>query len=1001
MLDAACASSMGALHTSVLELTTGRSEMAITGGVDTINDPFMHMCFSKTQILSPAGQIRPFSQASDGTLLGEGVGMVVLKRLSDAQRDGDRVYAVIKGIGAGSDGKSQSIYAPRASGQAAVLKQAYDLARVSPQSVALVEAHGTGTRVGDQVEFQALCEVFRNEGTAPNRCALGSVKSNIGHTKAAAGTAGLIKATLALYHKVLPPTLNAHPTDPKLGVEESPFYINHTLRPWVAPNGEKRRAGVSAFGFGGSNFHTVLEEYDTARQEPAWDGSVEIAAFSAATPDALIEQINRWTDLMGPDARADDIARQAAGTRQRFRVEDAHRATMVFSPADGASKVRQRCDLAISRVREGTPSAANSAGGDGIYIGSGAPAGPLAFLFPGQGSQYVAMGRDLMCTFPAALEVLNEAESHFAHEQPLTDYLYPRVTDDATGNSRRLQNTAVAQPAIGAVSTALLAVLDHFGITPAAAAGHSYGELVALHAAGWIDRPSLWQLSVARGRLMAAAGEGAGDAGAMLAVAAPLTELDPWVASLDQKVILANRNSPAQGVLSGSTAAIAAAESACHAKGWRTVRLPVAAAFHSHLVAQAQTPFQAVVDSLEWTTGRIPTMSNTLGQAYPEDLTAARALLGGQLANPVDFVANIENLYALGIRTFVEVGPKTVLTRLVEATLKGRNFSTLAVDGSSGKRFGVIDLADTLGRLSALGYAVHLDRWEKPLPPARTLRMRIPLSGANYRQPRPARPPKQPSAAAPVSNRRAADKPNETGAVAMTAISPKHAMQPAPAPVSRPMATPPLDTATPTPNPNTTATPRQQTAHDNMDATRKRQVNQIVASVQQGLSAMQAMQAQTTQAHHKYLEVQAEAHRTLQQMMRSTQNLAGSVLGTGSFLPEQENANGIQPSAPSIASTTADPAPAQTHATSNTEIAPMPNSQVFAPPPGPAQNAPVATGAGMTQKAAAPPGSTHAASSAPAGEAVRDTLQQIVSQLTGYPVEMLGLEMDIEADLGI
>ncbi|MBT8341281.1 MAG: hypothetical protein HKP58_19405, partial [Desulfatitalea sp.] len=234
VVDAACASSMSALHLALMELTGERADMVLAGGVDTINDAFMHMCFSKSQILSPSGEIRPFSQDADGTLLGEGIGMVVLKRLADARRDGNRIYAVIKGLGSASDGKSQSIYAPRAAGQASALARAYHHAGVDPATVQMVEAHGTGTRVGDQVEFEALCEVFRkDQADNGNHCALGSVKSNIGHTKAAAGTAGLIKTALALYHKILPPTLKAMPTDTKLGVANSPFYINHALRPWT------------------------------------------------------------------------------------------------------------------------------------------------------------------------------------------------------------------------------------------------------------------------------------------------------------------------------------------------------------------------------------------------------------------------------------------------------------------------------------------------------------------------------------------------------------------------------------------------------------------------------------------------------------------------------------------------------------------------------------------------------------------------------------------------
>jgi len=258
VVDAACASSLSAVHLAMMELTAHHSDMVITGGVDTLNDIFMHMCFTRSHILSPSGDIRPFSKDADGTVLGEGIGMLVLKRMDDAVRDKDRIYAVIRGMGTASDGKSQSIYAPRKEGQEQALRSAYQSSGIDPASVDLIEAHGTGTRVGDQVEFRALNQVFQEfvpqNRSTHKRCALGSIKSMIGHTKAAAGAAGLIKAALSLYHKVLPPTLKAEEPDPALEIDISPFYLNTKSRPWLAPSDNPRRAGVSAFGFGGEQF---------------------------------------------------------------------------------------------------------------------------------------------------------------------------------------------------------------------------------------------------------------------------------------------------------------------------------------------------------------------------------------------------------------------------------------------------------------------------------------------------------------------------------------------------------------------------------------------------------------------------------------------------------------------------------------------------------------------------------------------------------------------------
>ncbi|HIE93661.1 MAG TPA: beta-ketoacyl synthase, partial [Acidobacteria bacterium] len=253
VVDAACASSLGAIHLAMLELATGRTDMVISGGVDTLNDVFMFMCFSKTQALSATGDARPFAKDADGTVIGEGLGMVVLKRLADAERDGDRIYSVIRGIGTSSDGRSQSIYAPRASGQTRALRDAYAVSGVDPSTVQLVEAHGTGTTVGDAVEFDALRSVYAAAQSDGPWCALGSVKSQIGHTKAAAGAAGLIKAALALHHKVLPATIKISEPNPRLEIDDSPFYLNTETRPWLGAHGHPRRSSVSAFGFGGSN----------------------------------------------------------------------------------------------------------------------------------------------------------------------------------------------------------------------------------------------------------------------------------------------------------------------------------------------------------------------------------------------------------------------------------------------------------------------------------------------------------------------------------------------------------------------------------------------------------------------------------------------------------------------------------------------------------------------------------------------------------------------------
>ena len=971
VVDAACASSMSAIHMALLELTSGRSDMALAGGVDTINDAFMHMCFSKTQILSKSGNIRPFSKDADGTVLGEGVGMLVLKRLEDAQRDKDRIYAVIRGLGSGSDGKSQSIYAPRKSGQERALNRAYKHAGVTPESIGMVEAHGTGTRVGDQVEFKALCEVFRKSSSKGERCALGSVKSNIGHTKAAAGTAGLIKTALSLYHKVLLPTLKADPADPNLDVDNSPFFINHQLQPWLSDGDRVRRAGVSAFGFGGSNFHAVLEEHQPEKAEPTWDGTVEIAAFSAESKAYLIAALDSWSEQISECHERDDVARLAAQSRLSFDPKQSWRLTMVFDPRDEEQVMVQRYHDARAKL-EAFEEGDAAVSLDGIYISAGDCRGRLAFLFPGQGSQYVGMGRDLICCFPECLQILQEADSAVRSELPLSRYLYPRMDDGPSAAEDRLRSTDIAQPAIGAVTAAMLALLKSFGIEPDAVCGHSYGELAALYAAGRIDRSALWQLSEARGRLMAQAGQRGQkeDAGSMLAVIAPIDELDRMADDLPDGIVLANRNTPHQGVLSGPTPAIEAAERLCKEKGHRCVRLPVAAAFHSHLVSEARKPFQKTVGKVPFADNTcVAVMSNSLGGKYPEQADRAKKVLAEQLALPVDFISNIEGLYADGVRTFVEVGPKAVLSRMVEKILDASPFYSLALDRSAGRSYGLNDLAQTLAQLAALGFPVLLQRWEKLSPETARKRMRISLSGTNYKTSRPVRPP-----AAPLREHRPA--PSGTNAVGR---EPTHS--------SNPQKTTVAQVSLPRTSKSKSAV-NGRSESGAMDPKRRDYLNHTLATVQQGLTSMQALQAQTTQAHQKYLEAQAEASRTLQQMMRSTQQLAATAMGDGAMVPMSDSLSGI------------DASMAQPHFVPTSP--PEPDDAASANTP--AVQPDVTSGVSRQQTA----GQSCETKKEPAPErsstqqiSIRKALVEIVGELTGYPEEMLGMEMDIEADLGI
>lgn len=706
-IDAACASSLAAVQVAVSQLLEYRADMMIAGGVDTDNSPFTFLCFSKTPAFSRRGESRPFDAEADGMLVGEGLGMVVLKRLEDAERDGDRIYAVLRGIGASSDGRYKSIYAPRPEGQAKAIRRAYEEAGFAPETVGLIEAHGTGTPAGDPAEIEGLRLAFGDSDGRGQHIALGSVKSQIGHTKGAAGIAGLLKAALALDQKILPPTLNVARPNPKLALESSPFYLNTETRPWIrATHAAPRRAAVSAFGFGGTNFHVVLEEYTAEHNGPyRLNRVVQPLILQAESPMALIQVCEAaLTALTGPDgamAYADVTAR----SRVPQLPQTAARLGFVAADRDEAVQLLKSALVVLRK----DPEAESWEHPRGItYRCSGLdPQGAVVALFPGQGSQYLNMCCDVALNFPPLRDVYARMDARFIAEgkAPLSAVVFPIPAFDETTRERQaaaLQATDYAQAAIGVTSAGLFKILQAAGFAPDFAAGHSFGELSALWAGGMLDDDAFLDLVKARGQAMTPPDDpDFTDAGAMLAVKGALTQIEQELTAFED-VVIANQNSPQQVVLAGPTPAIEAVAGVLAGKGFKVTPLDVSAAFHTPLVGHASAPFAAAVQRTPFQHARLSVYSNTTGGPYPQDLEAAKEILSNHILHPVIFKTQIEQLYAAGGRLFVEIGPRSIVTNLVNEILADQPHVAVSLNASRQKSADR-QLRDAVVRLQVAG----------------------------------------------------------------------------------------------------------------------------------------------------------------------------------------------------------------------------------------------------------------------------------------------------------
>jgi len=683
-VDAACGSSLAAVSMSINELEMGHADMMITGGVDTDNSVLTYLCFSKTPAFSKGDQLCAFSADADGMLVGEGIGMLVLKRLGDAERDGDRIYAIIRGVGTSSDGHYKSIYAPRASGQAKALQRAYQDAGYPPSSVGLIEAHGTGTNAGDPAEFEGLRIVFGEQNPKKQYIALGSVKSQIGHTKAAAGAASLIKAVLALYYQVLPATINVSNPHPDFDVENSPFYINSETRPWFrSPQESPRRAGVSSFGFGGTNFHITLEEVQDRRQIAHRIHHVPHTVLLFAETSALLKKKCQETldALLGGDA--DLVFNQLDEETYQSVMPQAH--ARVGFVAQSVEEARDKLGDCLKMLAE-KPNEPVWSHPKGIFFRSTGidVSGKTVALFSGQGSQYLNMGRELAIhnpTFRMAFERADTVALAYGREK-LTQVVFPIPVfseDERKKQQEKLTLTENAQPAIGTMSMALFELLRQAGLKADFCAGHSFGELTALWAAGVLDDEAFLRLALARGEAMSRSAAVNQDTGCMMAVKGNIEKVKSLLEG-EKDVSIANFNSPSQVVVAGASAALQAIKLRLEEARLSVVPLKVSAAFHTTFVQHAQAPFKQAIQKEVFRNPNSVVYSNVNALPYDSDSQKISQMLAEHILSPVRFHEEIEHIYRNGGSIFIEFGPKNILTNLVNDILKDRPHEAVALN---------------------------------------------------------------------------------------------------------------------------------------------------------------------------------------------------------------------------------------------------------------------------------------------------------------------------------
>ncbi len=709
-VDAACASSLISVEIALRDLLSGSCDLALAGGIHIQNNvPFLSV-FSAVQALSPSETIRPFDRNADGTVPGEGVGLLVLKRLKDSIRDSNRIYALLKAVGTSSDGRTAGVLAPSEKGQILAMETAYQSAGLSPRTIGLIEAHGAGTRMGDDTEIKSLVSVFAKRPLNSPPVALGSVKSMIGHAMPAAGAAGIIKSALSLYHKVLPPSLNCSDPDKRVAGDQKNIHINTRSRPWIhGARSHPRRAGVNAFGFGGINAHAILEEYSNpSLPSPLlleWD--TELFLFKGKTPAAVLDRARKFL------SRSRDFEDSSLTDLAFTLNSDGKHWTHCLSVVAGSQEdLIEKLDFAVREMDRSARSKIQDKKGVYFFRNPQERRGKTAFLYPGEGSQYVDMLKDIYLNFPQVRSYLDLLDYISLQDKssgmPPSWFYYPPLLNDKKRAENDLFDQESSRITMIISNLVMDKIIESLGIKPDTVGGHSSGELSASVKAGiyeldeFMDHiPRLQELFHIVSELTDV------PEGSMLAVSAGKDKITHIIRSSKEKIYLANDNCPHQAVIAGSRTIMEKLFKELIQKGILCYRLPYKYGYHTEMFSVMEERLHKFISSLTIHSPSLPFYSCITGKRYPGEKEEIISLASKTWSMPVNFFTMIESMYQNGARTFIEVGPKSNLTAFVDDILRNRPHAALASNVSY--RSGTTQINHLAGMLASLGYPVNTE----------------------------------------------------------------------------------------------------------------------------------------------------------------------------------------------------------------------------------------------------------------------------------------------------